>query len=125
MTTSIEEKQGGAPFDKKRSKKSNAWINDCSLVDMGALGNVFTWRGLKWRNRGRVYERLDRALCNAEWLITFPETIVKVLPRVKSDHRPLLTFLHGNQATVRGGGCFRFEACWLTHPAFKDFMKDS
>ncbi|XP_028056650.1 uncharacterized protein LOC114260679 [Camellia sinensis] len=37
-------------------------------------------------------ERLDRALCNAEWRTMFPEATFRVLPRTYSGHSPLVIY---------------------------------
>lgn len=37
-----------------------------------------------------IKERLDRALCNLDWRLTFLEVEVFALPVVGSDHNPLL-----------------------------------
>lgn len=60
-------------------------LNHCDLID---LKPVFTW------NNGRegtqsVWERLDRALVNDDWLNRFPATALECLPIVASDHNPL------------------------------------
>lgn len=49
--SSAEEKSGGAPFDEARSARFRAWMGSCSLIDLGAVENSFTWNGPKWRNR--------------------------------------------------------------------------
>lgn len=55
-----------------------------NLHDLGFCGPSFTWQ------RGRVYERLDRAIGNEAWCQIFPKCLVTNLVRIKSDHRPLL-----------------------------------
>ncbi|MBA0603281.1 hypothetical protein Gorai_003432, partial [Gossypium raimondii] len=56
-------------------------LNDCFR------GPSFTWL------RGGIHERLDRAIGNNVWLTAFPQSLVTYLPRIKSDHRPLLLIL--------------------------------
>lgn len=64
---------------------------------------------------GRIYEHLDRALCNSSWRLEFEEAYAKVLPRVDfSDHHPLLIYPYGNPFP-HGVAPFRFEGAWLTH----------
>lgn len=43
----------------------------------------------------RIFEKLDRALCCNERRLSFPEAIVRVLPRVNS-HHPLLISLEND-----------------------------
>ncbi|CAN1122766.1 hypothetical protein LINPERPRIM_LOCUS2890, partial [Linum perenne] len=47
-------------------------------------GPKFTWF------RGRLKERIDRALCNSHWLRAFQDAQTYHLERLKSDHRPIL-----------------------------------
>lgn len=51
----------------------------------------FTWRGPIYHGGQRIYEKLDRVLCNEEWHMDFSESHEKVLTRVAfSDHHPIL-----------------------------------
>ncbi|XP_042056304.1 uncharacterized protein LOC121800879 [Salvia splendens] len=82
-----DEERQGASIKKKRTREmtyfANA-INDCQLLDLGADGAKFTWA------RGNTLERLDRALIGEGWTDMFSSTRVTNLPRVMSDHGPLL-----------------------------------
>ena len=40
--------------------------------------------------RGMVQERLDRFVCNEKWKIRFTNFRVVHLPRIKSDHYPVM-----------------------------------
>lgn len=115
---SATERRGGKPVNQLKCNVFSARINACNLVDLGAVGPRYTWRGQKLTGYSRTYQRLDRALCNDSWRITFPDAFVKVLPRVKfSDHHPILISPFG---TTRRQGVrpFRFESAWMTHPSF-------
>ena len=37
--------------------------------------------------------RLDRALCNMDWRVQFGIASVRLIPKLKSDHAPILTNL--------------------------------
>ncbi|KAL6551940.1 hypothetical protein OROGR_008094 [Orobanche gracilis] len=64
-------------------------MEDCELLDMGAFGSKFTWfrRGSV---AGSVSKRLDQCLGDVRWRLLFPEAVVENLPRVHSDHCPML-----------------------------------
>lgn len=64
-------------------------VDCCGLIDMGYVGTPFTWMNMR-SGLANIQERLDRAMCNQEWQDLFSDTVVKHLPRVKSDHVPLL-----------------------------------
>ncbi|PKI75633.1 hypothetical protein CRG98_004034 [Punica granatum] len=59
------EKQGGAPFNPTRALRFRAALETCGLMDMGSCGPRFTWQDRQFTGRERVFERLDRAGCNA------------------------------------------------------------
>jgi len=59
------------------------------LVDLGFSGPCVTWCNNRNPPR-RVLKRLDRALANDACLLAHPEAMVAVLPRVVSDHSPLI-----------------------------------
>ncbi|KAL7180965.1 hypothetical protein ACSBR1_039925 [Camellia fascicularis] len=50
-------------------------INRCGLMDIGCSGPKFTWSNNR-QGMANTMERLDRALCNAEWRTAFPEGAV-------------------------------------------------
>ncbi|MBA0631962.1 hypothetical protein Godav_000786 [Gossypium davidsonii] len=58
---------------------------------------------------GGIFERLDRVIGNFAWGNGFPHYSVTHLPRLKSDHRPLLLSLRPNVNMPRGHP-FRFLA---------------
>ena len=70
------------------------WVSDHSLVDLGFDGPTFTWtKGNDERNFQGA--RLDRDLCNMEWRSLFETAIVGHLPKLNSDHVPVLINLRG------------------------------
>ncbi|KAL1151813.1 hypothetical protein V6Z11_A09G067300 [Gossypium hirsutum] len=77
------------------------FITFVELHDLGFRGPPFTW------HRGFLFERLDRALGNEAWLRNFPDCMVTHLPKIKSDHRPLLLVLNPSHSLPRGRP-FRF-----------------
>ena len=70
-----------------------------------------------------ILERLDRALCSNEWRLMFVEGFVKHLPRVTSDHCPIVLCLHSSYIPQNSLKPFRFEVVWLKHNQFCDAMK--
>ncbi|XP_047961409.1 uncharacterized protein LOC125206162 [Salvia hispanica] len=105
-----EERQGGR---KKRTREMSDFaetISDCQLLDVGADGPKFTWA------RGEVFERLDRVLLSEGWSSLFEVTGVTNLPRVLSDHCPLLIVCRLPGPRVRAA--FRFQNMWVRHHLF-------
>jgi exonuclease III len=116
---SSAEKKGGARASIQRCNQFVNNINKCNLMDLGAVGAKFTWKGPIYEGRERIFERLDRALCNDDWRLNYPEAIVRVLPRIDfSDHHPIILYLHGMHNAHRAYK-FRFERAWVMHPNYK------
>lgn len=78
------------------------------------------WVGKK---RGAMVKKwLDRALVSENWRLKFPEAFVHHLPRILSDHHPLL--INSNDVPLpRFTKPFHFEEMWTTHPGFWDFVR--
>jgi hypothetical protein len=118
-----DEKKGGAPVSLRKCNNFLDNINECKLIDLGAIGPKFTWRGAIVNGHERIFERLDRAMSNDEWRLIFPEAIVKVLPRIDfSDHHPIIIMLQGTQGMIQRSK-FRFEKAWMYHNTYNDFVK--
>lgn len=98
--TDPSEKWGGAPPDNWRLKLFNGFINQAHLRDLNFQGPAFTWFCIR---NGWIFlkERLDRALGNASWFVSNPNTQVCHLPKIGSDHRPIILDTHPNSARTR------------------------
>ncbi|KAL6190669.1 hypothetical protein ACLB2K_037063 [Fragaria x ananassa] len=114
------EKKGGAPVSRLSCEEFQAMSDICELIHVDTKGAQFTWarrRGV----RGNVELRLDRCLVNLHWLDSWDSFTCSTLPRLCSDHNPLLiTF--SKSAGVRRSR-FRFQKMWLEHKDFHAFVK--
>ncbi|KAG6664926.1 hypothetical protein CIPAW_02G126800 [Carya illinoinensis] len=72
-----------------------------------------------WSN-GRAWSRLDRFLVSASWEVCFPDVRQKRLPRLCSDHCPIMLESGG---TFRGLQYFKFENMWLEAEGFVDRVR--
>ncbi|XP_061367124.1 uncharacterized protein LOC133310245 [Gastrolobium bilobum] len=116
------EKRGGGPVDVNRCNLFASVLNACGVMDLGGGGNRFTWRGPKFLNLDRVYKRLDRAVGNEGWRADFEEVDVLVLPRLFSDHNPVLVRLRKVDSCWRERP-FRYLAAWQNDVRFTSFVK--
>uniref|UniRef100_A0A0V0IIJ0 Putative ovule protein n=1 Tax=Solanum chacoense TaxID=4108 RepID=A0A0V0IIJ0_SOLCH len=83
-----------SPSEKKNCIRINKamedfsdFIEDMELEDPPLIGGSFTWR------KGDNYDtaaRLDRFLFSEEWEVSFRKIKQTIMPRVTSDHNPLL-----------------------------------
>ncbi|KAF7826284.1 Transposon TX1 uncharacterized 149 kDa protein [Senna tora] len=88
----------------------NHMIQNCGFTDLNPTGTWFTWMNGR-RNDDVVWARLDRALCNSDWLHNFPCTTFCSLPVAASDHSPLIINSSGDRPFCKRP--FRFENLWL------------
>ncbi|XP_057432083.1 uncharacterized protein LOC130724829 [Lotus japonicus] len=97
-------------------------VERCELLDLGAIGSKYTW--FRRTDLGQsTSKRLDRALDDVEWRHLFPEAVIENLPRIHSDHCPLLLRCGGFDDT-RGKRPFRFLAAWASHPLFQEVIEN-
>ncbi|GKV19127.1 hypothetical protein SLEP1_g29421 [Rubroshorea leprosula] len=120
---SQSEKFGGGPINQKRVQAYSSCMNSCNMMDMGFVGGRFTWTNMQ-SNGNIIRERLDRFWCNPEWKICFPEATVYHLPRVHSDHNPVLLNLDPSHPSI-GKRPFRMEKFWVDHPEFQCLVRDT
>ncbi|KAI9111060.1 hypothetical protein K1719_017935 [Acacia pycnantha] len=118
------EQKGGGRTNEVRCRRFQNWIQGCNLIDLDAKGPFFTWKGPKWEGLDRVYKRLDRCMCNVKWHEQFVNAVIKVLPRLCSDHHPLFVQLNGQNQEYRARN-FRYEAMWQMHENFVEVVNES
>ncbi|XP_028779226.1 uncharacterized protein LOC114735680 [Neltuma alba] len=118
---STNERIGGGRGNIQRMNWFQQQIDGCGLFDLGFSGSKYTWKGPKVNGYARLYERLDRALGNSSFLTNMADCFVKILPRICfSDHSPIV--LQFFQKSFSNSRPFRFEAMWLAHENFTDFL---
>lgn len=85
-------------------------INECGFLDLGFIGSQFTWQNF-FADGHLVWERLNRALANNEWLLRFAGTRVHHLTCNSLDHCPLWIAPDGIEI-LHSLKQFRFEEMW-------------
>jgi hypothetical protein len=116
---SSHEKLSSTPANSRRMNVFHNCLDACNLLDLGFNGPRFTWTNK--RDRGLVMERLDQFFCNPSWQTMFVKSIVLHLPRVHSDHTPILLDTEPIQHQF-GNRPFHFETIWLTDPSFPNLV---
>ena len=99
-----------------RDEKKGGSIRECSMFDLGFYGPKFTW------HRGMTFERIDRAVGNEVWQEVFPGSHVLHLPKVCSDHRPILIQPWSMTTRISSMKQFRFLAPWIEHTDWDSFV---
>lgn len=97
-------------------------ILNFGLQDMGYTGNNFTWSNNR-RGSSYVAARLDRALCNHQWLSLSSDPQLTHLPKISSNHSPL--HLSHNQCLSPPNAPIKFEAMWTHRPYFLRLVEDN
>jgi hypothetical protein len=108
------EKEGGNPRPPSYMQAFRDALLDCELEDLGYMGEQFTWK------RGRIRERLDRVVATSTWCTMHPGAAVQHLGYIKSDHRPICLDTEYQPPLQTSGGPKQFEAKWLREAGFCD-----
>ncbi|KAL2902408.1 hypothetical protein RDABS01_027490 [Bienertia sinuspersici] len=115
------ERSSACQETQRRSRIFNNWVENMELLEIEFSGPSHTWaRGLTPETRKSA--RLDRVLCNSAWATRFEHAIVKHLPAIQSDHCPLFITPNGFAPLMNLNRPFRFQAAWMTHENFQEFI---
>ncbi|KAK1308285.1 hypothetical protein QJS10_CPA09g00724 [Acorus calamus] len=95
------------------------WIAEEALLDVPLANQSFTWSSMRAEP---AMARLDRVLICPQWEDKFPGCDLIGLPRITSDHVPLLLSTRSAPPCKR---VFRFESWWLECVGFEDMVRES
>ncbi|XP_026398539.1 uncharacterized protein LOC113294364 [Papaver somniferum] len=118
----MEEKKGGIPIKEVYMNEFTSWISDNSLVEVDSLGKKYTWSNRQKGSR-RIVSKHDRAVVNDAWFFKYDNWRCKALPRICSDHSPLIGFAFQSPRPKRAP--FRIQKMWMSHPSFMNLVKDT
>jgi hypothetical protein len=107
-----EKNKGGGTT--RFSDEFNSIISKFALRELPLSGGMFTWSN---NQENPTLEKLDRILINHDWENFFPLSSARKIPRVMSDHNPIILDTKEN-VEVRSRE-FRFEKSWLLQPDFQ------
>ena len=117
-----KEKLSTRPPSSLSLKEFNEMTMASGLKDIGFRGNSFTWANNR-HGQAFVAARLDQAFCNSRWLDSFVDSVVNHLPRIASDHSPII-LSHRKSISFKNKP-FRFEEKWHSHDSFPKVVEDS
>eukprot|EP00253_Pinus_taeda_P026720 PITA_26720 len=120
MITKIEEKSGGRTRLEPEADRFKDFIRSASLIDLPFCNGTFTWSNRRG-GKHQISSKLDRFLISDNAVHLGGDFSAEILAHTGSDHWPIA--LQWQRPGDRTRRPFRFEAFWLTHPAFKDFVK--
>ncbi|XP_026399680.1 uncharacterized protein LOC113295564 [Papaver somniferum] len=117
VVSSLREKHGGDQSLNSTISNFNGFIHENHLLDLGYSRPAYTWsNGRQFQNL--IRQRLDRVLASPDWCLLFENADVLHLPRLSSDHSPII--LNTRRNIQRNPPSYRLEAYWCAHP---DFLK--
>eukprot|EP00253_Pinus_taeda_P015092 PITA_15092 len=119
MITKREEKRGGRSILDKESCHLKNFIQNNWLIDLPFNNGVFTWNN-KRADPYQIASRLDRFLLSHNAIHLGGDISASILPLIGSDHWPIV--LQWTRPGNIARRPFRFEAFWLSHPDFNDFI---
>ncbi|XP_056698701.1 uncharacterized protein [Spinacia oleracea] len=97
--------------------------NQHITMNITRIGASHTWaRGLSPETRRSAW--LDKALCNGDWGLRFDKAKVKHLLASHSDHCPIFISPNGFALMNSLSRPFRFQATWISHENFNDFVSE-
>ncbi|KAL9447407.1 hypothetical protein AB3S75_014969 [Citrus x aurantiifolia] len=103
------EKKGGSPTGTGSCHFFQSLFQLKCMHDLQFHRPRFTW------SRGSLFKHLDRIICNSEWASIFSDSIVLHLPKLSSDHRPILVRSNRLSSRNLNSRPFRFQVAWLTN----------
>jgi len=94
-------------------------IRDCSLMDLGSHGPLFTWSNK--RDEGVICKKLDRVLINSEWLNHYSQGYCVFEPGGCSDHLRCRIQIQREKVVKRKP--FKFTNSNATMPEFQPLLQ--
>ncbi|KAF4392103.1 hypothetical protein F8388_004432 [Cannabis sativa] len=124
---SLTEKSGGRSRGAAAMEAFKKTLDRCQLIDFCSVKSEFTW--CNGHESSQVMERLDRGLCNLEWLQQFEGADIQLLDWWESDHRALVVDFplaeEGHpDGRIKRVGRFHFEEAWCDDDECKAIIED-
>ncbi|GAU40165.1 hypothetical protein TSUD_292700 [Trifolium subterraneum] len=98
------------------------WSDSNNLLHLPTQGAFFTWTNGR-RSRHSTHKRLDRAICNMDWVNACSSVRVLTLTKIRSDHFPIL--LEFKNHVTHAPSKFKFMKMWIAHPDCINVIKQS
>ncbi|XP_074266295.1 uncharacterized protein LOC141588767 [Silene latifolia] len=123
-TRFLQERNGTGDTMRRRCVMFSSWSENNDWIDLNYTGLDFTWaRGHTAATR--KWARLDRAIWNSNWRVTFSEGALRNLVQNQSDHCPILVNTNGFAPIPQIIKPFSFQAAWMCHEKFSEFVKSN
>lgn len=100
----------------------SAWSNTCKLTHLETSGAQFTW-STRRKSSAHTEKRLDKGICNDDWLDFWTSSSCRTLARNQLDHFPLLLDFKNDSSVFHSS--FRFQSMWLDHKDLGGWLRRS
>lgn len=117
---SHEYRGSGSPSRIACSEFQN-WSDGNQLIHLPTRGAFYSWSNGR-KGRACTEKRLDRSVCNQEWIKFWSSVSCCTLLKSKSDHFPLL--LDMKREVKQFASSFKFMRIWSSHPNCKSIVQD-
>jgi endonuclease/exonuclease/phosphatase family metal-dependent hydrolase len=111
-----KEKSSGN-INQRWSNLFNDWVNRFDLIEIKSAGRMFTWAN---NQENLVMAAIDKVFITTCWELMFPSVSVRTMPKVGSDHTPLVIDFGAFTAPLVKQ--FRFEKWWLNVEGFQQLV---
>ncbi|GAU48100.1 hypothetical protein TSUD_133200 [Trifolium subterraneum] len=98
------------------------WTDSNQLIHLPTSGALFTWANGRG-GRNYTEKRLDRTVCNHQWIDMWDSVSCRTLIKNRSDHYPLL--FDFQMKSAKFASQFRFMQMWSLHPECKDVISST
>lgn len=106
-------------LNRRLMGRFRAALDECELMEICLQNRRYTWSNERQRP---TLVRLDRAFCNGEWELLFPNYALHALSTGVSDHTPILLT---RQDVVTRKARFRFEDHWMHVDGFMETVQQA
>ncbi|XP_021991952.1 uncharacterized protein LOC110888748 [Helianthus annuus] len=114
----FREERRNCSFKSSCANNFNSFIYDAGLFEYDLRGARFTWRS----ENGKKLSKPDRFLVNSEFFNNWPEARVQALPRLWSDHCPIILI---SKSVNFGARPFRVFNSWLGKEGFSEVVEEA
>jgi len=116
------EHRGAFPPARGPMNDFSDWSDNNNLFHLPTRGVQLTWSNGRGGSR-HTERRLDRVICNQQWLDMCNSLNVTTLTKLKSDHFPILLHFENSQTTFKSQ--FKFLNMCTLHENCKHVIQDS
>ena len=115
-----EAEKSSGQINQQTALLFNDWINKWALMEISISNRVFTWSN---NQSSPIFVVFDRVFTSVDWDARFPFSTLSALPKVGSDHTPLV--LDTGARAPSNPEPFRFVKWWLSQPGFHQMVTEA